>query len=144
MKLDLFKLNNFNYVDISSTIEFPSEFLEGTNIRGIKNAYVKGKISIDYEDELVSDLLVTGTFILPCAITLEDVDYEFSVNIEENMGKFNDFYNKNKNILDILPFIWENIVSEVPIRVVKDGARPQKLNGEGWELVSDDESLRKE
>lgn len=144
MKVDLFKLNNLNYVEIDSDFTIDFELLQNAGIRNIKEAHVSGNISINYEDELVGDLLVTGVFVLPCAITLEDVDYEFEVKIEENLGKFNDFYNKNKNTLDILPFIWENIVSEVPIRVVKDGARPQSLNGEGWELVSDDESLRKE
>lgn len=144
MKIDLFKLNNMNYVEIDTDFTIDSEILQNTEIRDIKNAHISGNISIDYEDELVSDLSVTGVFVLPCALTLEDVDYEFEVKIEENLGKFNDFYNKNKNTLDILPFIWENIVSEVPIRVVKDGAKPQCLTGEGWELVSDDESLRKE
>ena len=53
------------------------------------------------------------------------------------MGKFEDFYNKNKNTLDILPFIWENIVSEVPIRVVKDEYKDFKQSGNGWEVISD-------
>ena len=53
------------------------------------------------------------------------------------MGKFEDFYNKNKNTLDILPFIWENIVSEVPIRVVKEEHKDVQLKGEGWEVISD-------
>ena len=138
MKIDLFKLNNFNRLDIDSDVTFDEELYCKTDVRNIMNAHVSGELSISYEDEVECDLLVTGTFILPCAITLEDVSYDFEVKIEENLGKFEDFYNKNKNSLDILPVLWENVVSEVPIRVVKEGASLDNLNGDGWELVSSD------
>ena len=138
MKIDLFKLNNFNRIDIDSDVNIPNEYFVNTDIRDIRSLHVTGELVINYEDELMADLSVSGIFILPCAITLEDVSYEFSTKIEENLGKFEDFYNKNKNSLDILPVLWENIVSEVPIRVVKEGVNTQDINGEGWELVSSD------
>lgn len=138
MKIDLFKLNNFNSVSIDENISIPEEYdLNKAGIRKIENLHVSGTISIDYADEIVADLIVTGDFILPCAVSLEDVLYPINVKIEENMGKFEDFYNKNKNTLDILPFIWENIVSEVPIRVVKDEYKDFKQSGNGWEVISD-------
>ena len=138
MKIDLFKLNNFNSVFIDENISIPEEYdLNKAGIRKIENLHVSGTISIDYADEIVADLTVTGDFILPCAVSLEDVLYPINVKIEENMGKFEDFYNKNKNTLDILPFIWENIVSEVPIRVVKDEYKDFKQSGNGWEVISD-------
>lgn len=138
MKIDLFKLNNFNSVSIDENISIPEEYdLNKAGIRKIENLHVSGIISIDFADEIVADLTVTGDFILPCAVSLEDVLYPINVKIEENMGKFEDFYNKNKNTLDILPFIWENIVSEVPIRVVKDEYKNFKQSGNGWEVISD-------
>lgn len=138
MKMDLFKLNNFNSVSIDENISIPEEYdLNKAGIRRIENLHVSGTISIDYADEIVTDLTVTGDFILPCAVSLEDVLYPINVKIEENIGKFEDFYNKNKNTLDILPFIWENIVSEVPIRVVKDEYKDLKQSGNGWEVISD-------
>ena len=110
MKIDLFKLNNFNSVSIDENISIPEEYdLNKAGIRRIENLHVSGTISIDYADEIVTDLTVTGDFILPCAVSLEDVLYPINVKIEENIGKFEDFYNKNKNTLDIMPFIWENI-----------------------------------
>lgn len=139
MNISLFKLNNFNFVDIEEDIEFPSDYLEGSEIRAIPKCHVKGRLSINYEDDIEANLNVSGTFILPCAVSLEDVFYDFSTKIDENIGKFDDFYSKNKNSLDILPFIWENIVSEVPIRVVKEGVKPQNIVGDGWELVSDED-----
>ncbi len=138
MKIDLFKLNNFGSIDIDDDINFSSDYYENTDIRDIKNVHVKGSLKINYADEIECLLTISGMFILPCAITLDDVPYEFSTEIEENLGNFNNFYDNNKNTLDILPFIWENIVSEVPIRVVKDGAQTKGMSGNGWELVSED------
>ncbi len=139
MKIDLFKLNNYNKLDVKESIVFPEEYYKNTDIRGIKDLEVEGEFTINYADELTCSLDVKGIFILGCAITLEDVLYPFSTKIEEIMGKFDNFYNKNKNSLDILPFIWENIVSEVPIKVVKEGIKEIKTSGDGWELVSEDD-----
>ena len=137
MKIDLFKLNNLGEVTLDSDISFDESYYINAGIRKINNLHISGTIKIDYDDCLISDIDGIGEFILPCAISLEDVSYPINVKIEENMGKFEDFYNKNKNTLDILPFIWENIVSEVPIRVVKEEHKDVQLKGEGWEVISD-------
>ena len=139
MKIDLFKLNNYNHLEIIDSIDFPEEMYKEIDIRNIKDTRVSGHIEINLEDELELNLLVKGTFILPCAVTLEDVLYDFEVNIEENLGKFDNFYKIGQNTLDILPFIWENIVSEVPMRVVKEGIKSELTHGNGWELVSEDD-----
>lgn len=136
MKIDLNKLNAFNKIELDEDIVMNPEVYANTEVRDIKNLYVMGIIFINVSDEIEVDLEVGGTFILPCAITLEDVPYNFTTKIEEIWGKFNDFYENVKNNLDICPIIWENIVSEVPMRVVKDGVDTKNLNGEGWELVS--------
>lgn len=137
MKIDLFKLNNNNFVEINDTVLFPENYYENMDIRDIKDVKVNGVIRINSLDEIEADLEVSGEFILPCAITLEDVSYMFKTNIDENLGNFNDFYDKNQNRLDILAILWENIVSEVPIRVVKEGVSLTNTRGDGWELVSD-------
>ncbi len=136
MKLDLLKLNNYNHLDIDTDIVVPPEYYEKMDIRDIKDLHVTGRLDINLDDEILANLEVRGTFILPCAITLDDVPYPFVTKIEEILGSFDDFFNKNKNTLDILPVIWENIVSEVPIRVVKEGVKNVNLHGDGWEYAS--------
>lgn len=138
MKIDLFKLNNCNHLDIDCEVEFPREYYENMGIHEINDVKVKGSISISSVDEIEANLEVTGDFIMPCAVTLEDEIYEFKTNIEEKLGNFNDFYDNKQNTLDILPFLWENIVSEVPMRVVKEGASIAKTFGDGWKFVSED------
>lgn len=138
MKIDLFKLNNNNH-ELDCDFTIPEYFYKDTDIRDIKNAHIEGSLSITYEDELYLRAKVTGEFILPCAITLDDVPYKFTSEIDEIIGKFDEMYEKDKNCLDILPKIWENIVSEVPIRVKKEGLKPQNQYGDNWELILDTE-----
>lgn len=138
MKIDLNRLNAYNSIKVDNDIVINKELYQNTDVRDIKNLHIKGEISINISDEVEMDLEVSGMFILPCAITLEDVEYQFTTKIEEICGKFNDFYELFKNNLDICPIIWENIVSEVPMRVVKEGVVTDNLNGDGWELVSSD------
>ena len=80
---------------------------------------------------------------MPCAITLKPVDYPFSVEINgeleellmENSKKF-------QNTIDIFPIIWENILMEIPMRVVSPNVDKSdiKLSGDGWKFASDEES----
>ena len=132
----LYKLNNGNKVELDEDITFPEEYFN-KEIRGLKNAHINGVVYINDFDEVEVSLEVNGTFILPCAVSLEDVDYEFSTEIDENAGNYEKFLSKEQNSLDISDIIWENIISEVPLRVVKEGAKPIVTSGDGWEIEND-------
>lgn len=75
------------------------------------------------------------------AITNEQVKYPFSIQIdeilEENDENYAKYFEKNQNILDIIEFLWENIVLEVPISYTN--ASGTHLSGQGWELNSKNE-----
>ena len=43
-----------------------------------------------------------------------------------------------ENSIDILPIIWENILIEIPMRVVSEGAEDLSLHGDGWELITEE------
>jgi uncharacterized metal-binding protein YceD (DUF177 family) len=137
MNIDLRKFNYSNTIEVDSDITFTEDYFKDTDIRDIKNAHVEGEFSINSLDELEANLSVSGTFILPNSVTLEDVSLDFNTEIEENYGNIDNFFNKKQNSLDILSLIWENIVSEVPIRVT-DGSEPKELNGDGWQYTSND------
>ena len=54
----------------------------------------------------------------------------------EEIGK-ND---KNlENTIDILPIIWENILMEIPMRVVNEDIHDATLKGEGWSFVTEEQ-----
>lgn len=137
MKIDLNYLNRFSKIDIDEDFTIDESFLENTEIRSLKNLHITGTIEIDYEDNVNLDLKINGVMVLPCAITLADVDYKFESIIEENIGKFEEIFKKNKNSLEISDILWENIVLEIPIRVVSEYAEPSNTSGDGWELISE-------
>ena len=81
--------------------------------------------------------------IIPCALTLKPVEYPFSIKIEgdlEEIAEENpEKYINSKNSLDILPIIWENILMEIPMRVVSEDAEDITLSGDGWKFITGEE-----
>ena len=137
MKIDLNYLNRFSKLEIDENLLIDKEVYKNTDIRDLKDVSVDGIITIDYEDNVNIELNLSGTMVLPCAVSLVDVDYKFDTVIEESIGKFEEIYKNNKNSLDILPILWENIVLEIPIRVVAECVKPSNTSGDGWELISE-------
>ena len=137
MKIDLNYLNRFGKIDIDSDFIIDKEYYNNTDIRGLENLHAIGEITVDYEDYINFNLKVNGRMILPCAVTLNDVSYDFETEIDENIGKFEEIYKNNKNLLEISPILWENIVLEIPIRVVSKDIKPSNTSGDGWELISE-------
>ena len=83
--------------------------------------------------------------MLPCALTLEEVDYPFEIESTEvfsfdKPSLDEDVHEVKKNIVDITPIIFQNIMAEVPLRVVKEGAKV-KTEGEGWRIISTKEEV---
>lgn len=137
MKIDLNYLNRFGKIEIDSDFNIDESFYNDTDIRKLENLHVSGVVSVDYDDYINFELKITGRMILPCAITLADVPYDFDTNVEENIGKFEEIYKNTKNTLEISEILWENIVLEIPIRVVSKDIKPSNTSGDGWELISE-------
>ena len=137
MKIDLNYLNRFSKIDINEDLVFNCDDYKNTDIRKLYDVHASGEVSVDFEDNIYLELNLKGKMILPCAVSLEDVEYEFDTLIEENIGNFEEIYKNNKNSLDILPILWENIVLEIPIRVVAESVKPSNTSGDGWELISE-------
>ena len=135
MVIDLNYLNRFGKINVDQQFNIDKEYFINTDIINLKKLHIKGEISIDYEDDIYFNVNISGTMILPCAVTLKEVDYDFDINIDESIGKFEEITKKNKNSLDISEYLWENIVLEIPIRVVSRDKKPSNTSGDGWELV---------
>ena len=71
--------------DFEEGLTFPSElFDQYAQINDLKDIIVSGTGDLDLKDKrLYVDLNIKGTMILPCAITLEDVEYPFEINSTE-------------------------------------------------------------
>lgn len=142
MIIDITRLRS-NYdksISIDEEVKDISDNLEGTDIKKIKNLKVTGYIDRDVLDEEHIYLKIEGTLILECAITLKDVEYPISVEIDDNyqdlMAEIGENVKNITNSLDIWPIVWHNVLLVVPMRVVSPGAEAEVIKGDGWEFIS--------
>ena len=142
MNIDLTRLNNDidKNIDVNITHKFTKEELKGTELLEC-DCCVNGVISKNSMKEIVLDLKVKGEMTLPCAITLKPTKYPYNIELKGTLRELLDeFEEKFTNTLDIFPIIWENILMEIPMRVVSPDAEGIELEGDGWRLVAEDES----
>lgn len=131
MKIDIGKLYFNESININEELIIPKEIYIPYDIRKISPLKVQGIIFINYEDNIEIDVDVKGTLILPCAITLEDVNYNLNINIKEEITDINI---KNKKYLELFDIMWQNIVLEVPFKITKENINRNDFKGNGWEL----------
>ena len=140
MIIDLTKLiyNNLYKLPIKCEVIVPKEMLKNTDIRRISPVKVEGYI-FNNEEEYELYITIKGTMILPCARTLKDVEYPFSSEIDEIIGENDDnSLEINQNRLDIFPIVWQNILVDVPLRVLAPDASDEPVEGDGWRLITED------
>ena len=147
MNFDITRLNNNidKSISIDETYSFKKEELAGTDLIKLDNVKIVGELFKNSLGNIELSINVDGVMVLPCAITLKPVDYPFSIEIngevEELMADFEENSIKFQNTIDILPIIWENILMEIPMRVVSPDVKDKEINlsGEGWKFITDDE-----
>ena len=133
MKVDISKLIN-GYVDeitLSDSISLPKELLEENNIYDIDLKF-DGNISLNNDNLILVTGKIFGIIVLPDDITLERVDCKIDTNLEEILEK-------RENILDISSILWQNILVEIPSKVVSEKNKDLTLEGDGWRLVTEEE-----
>lgn len=127
-------------LEINESITFPKQELEKSGILDIKDLKVEGFLSKNNQDEYILNVRLKGILVLPCAVSLKPVDYQINTKIEGNVYEMLEEtlknYKKTEKTIDILPIIWENVLMEIPIRVVSDDLSDIKTKGNGWELVT--------
>ena len=145
MNFDITRLNNNidKSISIDETYSFKKEELAGTDLIKLDNVKIVGELFKNSLGNIELSINVDGVMVLPCAITLKPVDYPFSIEIngevEELMADFEENSIKFQNTIDILPIIWENILMEIPMRVVSEGADISNLKGDGWRVITEKE-----
>lgn len=127
-------------LEINEDFFFTKDWYQNTDIIELKNVHFTGNLKRYLDDSFFLEGEYSGDMILKDSISLEDVTYHFSNQLEEEVTE------KVKNIentLDILSVLWENIVLEVPIRFSKVSDY-SKYQGNGWHLVSEEEYEKEE
>ncbi len=137
-------LNNHNKIEINEKVIIDDKI--DKRIHDLVNAKVLGNIYLDSLGNTILKCIFTGTMYICDSITLEDIPYDFKIDIEENIEDLEEIYVNSyfldKNTLDLKEILWQNIVLEVPISytLVKDA----NIKGNGWELLKGEKKLDKD
>lgn len=121
-------------------------FASNSLINALEDVNISGEVSYIADQDLITLLMkVDGVMICPCAITLEDVAYPFTIDVDE-IYSFNNAQELNAleidgDELDIEPLLFETIMQEVPIKVVKQDIVSYP-KGDGWSVKSEEEFAR--
>ena len=129
MVIDLNELLYKDKIDINETINYDRSYIDGTDILKLDGVKVFGTISKDYEENTVIKLDVDGVMYLQDAITLDEVPFDFKIDLEEILEN-------SLKTLDLIEFLWHYIVLEIPIRYTTSDI--SKLKGIYKDIYSDD------
>lgn len=146
LQTDLFSFEG--NVDLSELASLPNN-----DIREIGTVSVSGTAS-SQSKTITCQFQIEGTMILPCARTLVDVAYPFKIEAVE-LFSIDPYYKEEDEseihpvdgeILDLDPFIKENVLLEVPFRVYAN-TEEMEANalsaGKGWTVISEDQQEKR-
>lgn len=131
MEIDITLLTYGSTIPIEGPVSIPKEMLTDSRIDNLKDVNLQGELFLNEENNIELTGNLKGIMILKDDVTLEPVDYEFDINIEETL-------NKTGNLLDISDVLWQNILVEIPSKVRKTN-EDINLSGDGWRVISEEE-----
>lgn len=113
----------------------------------IRMSTVHAKVELTEDNGIVHALFsIKADLVLECAYTLEEVDYkvdfeeelDFCFVEDEYSGEDENLIYIEGNTLDLDLYVLGLIVTEIPMKVVKKGAKLPK-GGKGYEVITEDE-----
>ena len=143
MKINRALLTNGIAKTFEESIDFSSIQFDQNHIRGINNCEVKATAT-DYETILCIDVEISATVIGVCSYSLEDVEIPLKIKdqlVFSEDEEDEDNYFMKDNIIDLDEYVLGILLANVPVRIVKKGA---KLPGDGkdYRVISEDQYIK--
>ncbi|MFC7372059.1 YceD family protein [Fictibacillus iocasae] len=151
MKWSLQELKNFyrkplnfeEQADASGVLEKDPE------IRSISPVHVKGHADVN-QQKATFYMTIEGKMVLPCANTLADVEFPFSVKTTEifmlnpdypAVGDEDNLHKVDGHYVDLIPIIEEHILLEKPLKITAVGVDegPAPTTGKGWQRITEED-----
>ena len=109
------------------------------HVRSITSCHMK-LVATNYDDLLTLFFNINGEVKTSCAYTLEEIPYQYKISdvIEFTGSEDDEFQIKNEEI-NIDEILITLIVSNIPFKVVKDGATLPN-SGDGYRFISEEEA----
>jgi uncharacterized protein len=130
--------------EVDETVDFSSIAEKHHEIRAISDVIIRGTGRINNK-MIIFDLNISCELTLPCAITLEDVNYPIDIQTTEyftydDLAKEEDFEDDvtiiKGQFVELAPVVWQNIIVHIPLRVVSKNAYERiETSGKNFELI---------
>ena len=88
INLTMLVTNNLDDIVVDDDVVIPATLISSSEIRRLYNVHFKGDITKLYNGDYSIEGVLTGTMILADAVTLEDVSYDFNIEISEEFDEF--------------------------------------------------------
>lgn len=131
-------------IDMSDLKELDNDLID------ISLVDIEGTVTFSKNERYIFDYTLSGEMILPCARTLTEVKYPFQTKAREIFSPHAEAGSEeikpmDGEVLDLTPYIKENILLEIPYRVFasKETQAKAPKSGKGWSLVSEEEQKDK-
>ena len=115
-----------NPYHFSLELDFSKEAETVEDIQNIGIALVEGTISRVDDDIFRCVYHLKVDLVLSCSLTLEPVNYSMNFEQEDLIGYANENYDDvveiSGNTVDLKAIVWDNIIVNIPIRIVRDDA----------------------
>ena len=142
MKLNRLTLPVGKEVVFHEDIDFSAYQGDPYHVRSIKSCHMDLSV-LNYDELVVLSFQLKGEVMTTCAYTLEEIPYQY--NIKESVelaGNEDDEFEIINETIDIDEILITLIVSNVPMKVVKKGAKLPS-NGDGYQVMSEEEANSK-
>lgn len=125
----------------------PAVFSKMHHLRDLRDIEVRGEIHYDAHSDLAAcTFQVEGVMVVPCSITNDDVDYHFATEHTQmfafhKVHKDEDIIETKGDVVELMPTIFQTIILEVPLKVVKEGIK-EYPKGNGWEVIREEDYIK--
>ena len=124
-----------------------NKLLSESQVKSVPEVHVQGTLQYDGNNLVFSDLDIDGLMIVPDAISLEDIEWEFETTSQTTYSfqsleqdDEEEIIVVKKNCLDINPELFQAILLEAPISIT-NVSREDYPKGDGWQVLSDSDTL---
>ena len=140
MKINRALLTNGITKEFEETIDFSHIEFDKNHIRSIQDCNVKA-VATDYESILCIDVEISALVIGVCSYSLEDVEIPLKIKdqlVFTDDESDEDNYYVEDNIVDLDEYILGILLANVPVKIVKKGAKLPS-DGNNYRVISEDQ-----
>ncbi|EKU46191.1 YceD family protein [Staphylococcus massiliensis] len=147
MKWSITQLRKFKGqpFEFNQTVQF-DHLIEQLNLIDLSDIQIEGQLTVK-SNEVVADMTVRGVYTMACARTLEPVEVPFTESTTEVFDLEGEYENEEDEhyhlatdgMINLRDIAEELVILEKPMRVFSENSDKMLREGNGWEVIDEDQ-----